>query len=165
MTPIESLPPTVSRRGETTAGRPADRLVVWVRGEHDISTAAALSETLTGVVAGDGGDLVVDLSGVPFMDASTVGVIVRVCGHLRRRSRSLAVRSPSTSARRILDLCGLADLIDPDSDPELAPGGALGSWVAVPVADRVDQPADATVPAPTLMLACSVPAASPPRRP
>ena len=113
MTPTES-PPTLSHRGVVPAERRAGRLVVWVRGEQDISTAAALSETLAGKIALDDRDLVVDLSGVRFMDASTIGVLVRTCRQLRARSRSLVLRSPSVFARQILDICGLADLIDQD---------------------------------------------------
>ena len=75
--------------------RDADRTVVWLRGEHDICTVPALSQILARAIALDDGDLVVDLSGVQFMDASTVGVILRARDFLRLQSRSLALRSPS----------------------------------------------------------------------
>lgn len=48
------------------------------------------------------------------MDASTMGVIVQIHGHLQRRSRSLALRAPSTWPRRVLDICGLSGLIEPE---------------------------------------------------
>jgi anti-anti-sigma factor len=67
-----------STRGPLTFPAPAaDRTVVWLRGEHDVSTVSALSQTMARAIALDDGDLVVDLSGVQFMDAATVGVIVR----------------------------------------------------------------------------------------
>lgn len=81
--------------------------IVWLRGEHDIASAPALSDTLTRAIALDEGDVVLDLSGVAFMGAATVGVILRARAGLRLRSRSLALRDPSVRARRVLDLCGV----------------------------------------------------------
>jgi anti-anti-sigma factor len=135
--------------GVAFVGRDADRVVVWLRGEHDISTVAALCETMAGAFSLDDADVVVDLSGVEFMGAATVGVIVRAHRFLRLRSRSLVVRSPSGCARRVLDLCDSADLIE--SHAVDAPGGtgtagALGTWVAVPAADRVDRRSDCAWP-------------------
>jgi anti-anti-sigma factor len=162
MAPAES-PPDLPRGGVAPAERDADRLVVRVRGEQDMTTAAALSESLAGQIALDDRDLVIDLSEVRFMDASTIGVIVQTCGQLRRRSRSLTLRSPSMFARRLLDICGLADLVDP------APvgvttfpgaGGALGTWVAVPVVDPVDQRGGEAVPGPGRLNAGGVAAAA-----
>lgn len=73
----------------------------------------ALSQTMAQIVAIDGDDLVVDLSGIQFMDASTIGAIIRTRDELRPQLLSLTLRSPSTFARRILGLCGLTDLLDP----------------------------------------------------
>jgi len=152
MAPIESLSVTVSRRGLLGfARRDAARTVVWLRGEHDFSTVAALSETMARAIARDDAELVVDLSEVQFMGAATVGVIVRAHELLGLRSRSLALRSPSRCARRILDLCGHADLLDPrpvGATPAAGTAGALGTWVAVPATNRVDQLADASAPQP-----------------
>jgi anti-anti-sigma factor len=107
--------------------------VVWLHGEHDISTEAELTAALTLAMALDDADLVIDLSNVQFMGAATVGVIARSRAFLQDRQRSVTLRSPSTSARRVLHLCGLADLVDPGT------AGALGTWVAVPATDRVDR--------------------------
>jgi anti-anti-sigma factor len=148
MAPIESVFVTVSRRRLLAFGRrDATRTVVWLRGEHDVSTVAALSETMARAIAGDDADLVVDLSEVQFMDAATVGVIVRARELLGLRSRSLALRSPSRCARRILDLCGDADLLDSRrvvATPAGGAAGALSTSVAVPATDRVDKRADAS---------------------
>jgi anti-sigma B factor antagonist len=138
--------------GVALVGHDADGTVVWLRGEHDISTEAALSEAMARAIALDDADLVVDLSGVQFMGAATVGVIVRNRNLLRLRSRSLALRSPSTRARRVLHLCGLADRVDPrpvDATPRTGIRGALGTWVAVPPADRCDRRAEPSAPKPT----------------
>jgi anti-anti-sigma factor len=146
--PIEISSVTVSRPLVTAcAGRNPDRTVVWLRGEHDVSTVAALSETMARAIALDDADVVVDLSDVQFMGAATVGVIIRAREFLRLRSRFLVLRSPSGCARRILELCGHADLLDlrpVDATPLTGPAGALRTWVAVPATDRIDQRADAS---------------------
>ena len=118
--------------------RDADRTVVWLRGEHDICTVAALSQILARAIALDDGDLVVDLGGVRFMDASTVGVILRARDFLRLQSRSLSLRSPSACAARVLDLSNLGYLLEASLEhpPRHSGAGALGVLVAVP--DRVD---------------------------
>jgi anti-sigma B factor antagonist len=119
----------------------ADRTVVWLRGEHDVSTVAALSQTMARAIALDDGDLVIDLSGIQFMDAATVGVIVRARDFLHLQSRSLALQAPSPCAVRILDLCGLAALLDPrpiDAMPTAAPASAHGRRLPAPPPDRVD---------------------------
>ena len=147
MAAAESLSVIVSRR-HLFARR---RTVVWLWGEQDVSTVDALSETLAGAMAIDDCDLVVDLSEVQFMGAATIGVLVRARELLQMRSRSLVLRSPSRCARRILDLCGQGDLLDPrrvDATPATGTADALGTWVRVPTAGRVDQPAEASAPDP-----------------
>jgi anti-anti-sigma factor len=114
MASTDTLSVTLSRRGlAAIAGRDANRVVVVLRGDHDVSTVAALRETLAQAIILDYVDLVVDLSGVPFMDASTLSAIVRAREYLQRRSLSLTLRSPSRSATRVLELCDLAELVDP----------------------------------------------------
>lgn len=113
------------------ADAPDQGPVVWLRGEHDVSTVAALSETLARAAALGDAAVVIDLSEVEFMDAATVATVVRVRTDLRAQDRSLVLRSPSRSATRIFDLCGLSDLFDEPTDTPSG-AGALESWVAVP---------------------------------
>jgi anti-anti-sigma factor len=110
----ESSSVSAARRLVAFPERDADRAVVWLQGEHDVSTVAALSATLARAIAFDEADLVVDLSGVEFMGAATVGVIVRARDFLRLRSRRVTLRSPSPCVGRLLDVCGIADLIEPN---------------------------------------------------
>ena len=90
--------------------------VVWLRGEHDIVTVSKLARTLAWAVALDDADVVVDLSGVRFMGAETVGAIV-AARTLLVQSRSLTLRSPRRG-RRVIELFGLSGLVDP---PTVAP--------------------------------------------
>ena len=120
-------------------GPEAGPIVVWLWGEHDASTDRALCLTLAHAIALDSAALVLDLSEVNFMAVSTLGVIVRARDFLRQRSQSLMVRSPPAYVRRVIDACGLNDLLGPS--PETAGdenGKALATWVAVPAAQRGD---------------------------
>lgn len=128
--------------------RDVDLSVVWLRGELDLVTVSKLARTLAWAVALDDADVVVDLSGVQFMGAETVDAIIGARNALLLRSRSLTLRSPSTWARRVIEVCGLAGLIDPPTDATLERGApsALDSWVEVPATDRVDRRVEVSSP-------------------
>jgi anti-anti-sigma factor len=141
MAPIAFLSVTVSRRGLLAfAQRGPPDVVVCFRGEQDLATVVELSATTARAITLGEGDLVVDLSRIEFMDASTVGVLSWARDLLRARSRSLVVRSPSRCARRVLELCDLSDLTEPRSadTPVTATAGALSTWVTIPAIDGID---------------------------
>ena len=97
-----------SRHVDTTAGR----TVLCLSGEHDMFTVESLSEAVARAVAAGDGDLVVDLRDVEFMAVATVRVFLHARQLLQQQSRSVVLRSPSASAQRVLDLCGVADLCE-----------------------------------------------------
>jgi anti-anti-sigma factor len=135
--PLTHPGPAVERRVD-------DGRVVWLRGKHDISTVAAVWEMLDGFIALDDSDLVVDLSDVQVIDASTIGVIIQARDSLQPRLRALRLQAPSSCARRLLEMYDLAGLIDDGPiDTMAAAPTALGSWVAVPATDPVDHPTSA----------------------
>lgn len=137
MTPSESPSVSVYRCGQECVGSDPLHTVIGVRGGHDAATREQLSLILAQAEALDGADIIVDLSGVTFMDASTIGAFVVARNRLRCLSRSLSFRDPSPSAWRVLDLCRLAQLVHEDLAPTQTPGAtALGSWVDVPTRDR-----------------------------
>jgi anti-anti-sigma factor len=136
---VGSLFFNVPDRPPVRRGSEAEPIVVWLRGKHDVSTDAALCRALARAIAHDSAGPVLDLSGVEFMGAATLGVIVRARELLRLRSASLTVRSPSAFVRRIISLCGLDDLLRPTCGrADHVTGNALGCWVAVPAAERSD---------------------------
>jgi anti-anti-sigma factor len=126
--------PPLSREGPE-----ASPIVVWLWGEHDLSTDDALCAMLARAIALDSAGLVLDLSEVEFVAVSTLRVIVGARQFLRQQSRSLTVRCPSASVRRAISACGLNDLLTPG--PEITvdeKGKALGTWVATLAAPRGD---------------------------
>lgn len=102
--------------------REGRRTVILLRGEQDLSTAPALAFALTQVSTDGATDLVVDLSGVEFMDAAIVAVLFRARDELRQRARQLDLRDPSPFARRILAVCeGASRRGTADTGPRVVP--------------------------------------------
>ena len=101
MSPVSTSSIRVSRELRLLEGTYVARTVVWLDGEHNASTVPALWVAMSRAAALDDPELVVDLSGVRFMDASTVGVVVRTRTVLGARSRSLVLRAPSRCARAV----------------------------------------------------------------
>jgi len=114
---------------------PGDRhdpdIVVWLRGDQDVSTDGTLCRALARAISLDDAALVVDLSGAELVGLSTLAIIARAREFLGLWSRSLTVRSPSANTRRIIDICGLNDLLGPGEAHGTA-GQALGSRVEMP---------------------------------
>jgi anti-anti-sigma factor len=96
----------VSREGERT--------VVWLEGECDIATLPVLAETLAWTMSLGDADLVVDLSRVTFIGAATINALVQSGNLLHGQSRTLTLRSPSRLVTRVLLVCGLTALLEPD---------------------------------------------------
>lgn len=97
---------------DVLAARRDDRVTVFAPSDHDLSTRDDLIEAVTRAALLLDVDPVLDLSGVAFMDASTVGAILDAADRLESHGRVLRVRSPSTCAQRLLDLCSLCGLIE-----------------------------------------------------
>lgn len=98
---------------EAPVWREGDRTVVRLDGEHDIATLSLLADLLGRAIEADDADLVVDLSGVTFFSAATIGSLMRFRNSMRRQSRDLVLRSPSRCASRVLVACGLTGLLEP----------------------------------------------------
>jgi anti-anti-sigma factor len=92
---------------------------IGLRGELDVADAPTLAAVLTSAIDNGVRRLVLDLVELAFIDAAGIGVIVRAHNRLTTLGGVLTVRSPSPMLRRILDLTGLADLVQPVA-PEAA---------------------------------------------
>jgi anti-sigma B factor antagonist len=94
------------------ASDPTRDTVVWLRGEHDLSTVEAFTLAITEAVDSGGSDLVIDLSGVEFMDSTTIEQILAARTRLGAEGRKARVRHPSRPARYLLNICDLAHLVE-----------------------------------------------------
>ena len=139
-----------------------EQTIVWLKGEHDAATVEELSTLLADSIARTRSDVIIDLSGVDFMGAGPLGVLMRAREFLDRHSRALVLRAPSPKAKRILDLCGIESVPAPSHAPGIVisgPAPALASFVPVPAT----APASPRAPAPAADPSVRARAASPVR--
>ena len=83
----------------------ANDLVLSFNGEFDAVGTAASRETLETVAAdASAAHVVLDLSGVTFMDSSGIGAIVFLFKRLRATGRSLALAGVNGQTRQLIEL-------------------------------------------------------------
>jgi anti-sigma B factor antagonist len=81
-----------------------------VRGEVDMESAPELEAALEEAIRASDGALLVDLSGVEFLDSSGLQVLLRVRARLGTEDRALALVCPFGPVRRVFELAGLSDV-------------------------------------------------------
>lgn len=83
-------------------------VVVSVRGELDIATAAALRDALLRLLHDeDVPDLVVDTSGLSFVDSSGLAVLLMASRRWGEAGKRIVLRDPSPTVVRLVDLTGV----------------------------------------------------------
>jgi anti-sigma B factor antagonist len=82
--------------------------VVSVRGEVDIATAPTLGQIL-GAVLESHEQVVLDLSGVSFIDSTGIGVLMAAARMADADGGGFAIRDPSQSVLRVLELSGVSE--------------------------------------------------------
>ncbi|MGI6230374.1 MAG: STAS domain-containing protein [Tractidigestivibacter sp.] len=89
---------------------------VSVSGEVDVSNASALREAITQELDGGVKNLAIDLSQVPYIDSTGIGVLVGAAHRAAEGGCAFSVERPQRNVARVLSLLGVgADLnvIDP----------------------------------------------------
>ncbi|SDZ45254.1 RNA polymerase sigma-B factor [Micromonospora pattaloongensis] len=100
---------SVQRCGE----HPSGWVVVAVGGEVDRDTADQLREVVVDTVtAAESNDVVIDLEGVPFIDAAGIGALLASHEAARRSTTRLRVAKAQPYVRRSLTVAGLAPLLE-----------------------------------------------------
>jgi anti-sigma B factor antagonist len=90
----------------TAISYPSSATVV-LDGEIDIATAPAIRRFLMAAISGGNVHLAVDTSGVTFIDASGIGVLVASANRARQARGGLSLLAPSRQVRRLLDVLHL----------------------------------------------------------
>ena len=95
------------------------RVTIAIEGELDAYTAPRLGEALSEVIADGEREVVLDATGVTFLDSTGLGTIVH--GHKRLKSHggSLAIARPRSSVFKVIEMTGLHRLI-PVTEPQPA---------------------------------------------
>lgn len=86
--------------------------VIAVNGEVDTATSPRLEEALHAAMDTGASVVMVDMTGVSFMDASGVGVLVSAASRARHQGGRVALCAPSPAVLRVLDATDLRGLLD-----------------------------------------------------
>lgn len=92
--------------------------VVRLAGELDPHSADALADALDGLAPGEGGAggglerVVLDLSGIEFIDSSGLRVVLAARERLAAEGAALVLRAPSEAVHRLLEITDLLDRLD-----------------------------------------------------
>ena len=89
---------------------------VVATGELDIASTSTLTALLSQAVAAGCRDVHIDMNGVTFCDASTIGLLVGLDRRLRTVGGSLTIGRCSPSALRLLHILGLDSLLNDYED-------------------------------------------------
>jgi len=95
-------------------------VTVVLDGEIDIATAPAIRRFLMAAISGGNVHLVVDMSGVTFIGAAGIGVLVAAAKRARQGGGSLSLLAPSPQVLLLLDVFHL-DAILPAAQHSLDP--------------------------------------------
>jgi anti-sigma B factor antagonist len=91
------------------SGRPSATVVLG--GEIDIVTAPAIRRLLLAAISGGSLHLAVDMSGVTFLGAAGIGVLVAAAHRARETGGSLSLLAPSGQVRRLLGILPLKEIL------------------------------------------------------
>lgn len=84
-----------------------DALLVKVAGEVDVSNASELRDAIDAKLPEVAGELVVDISDVPYIDSTGIGVLVGAAHRASDAGASLVVARPQRNVARVLGLLGV----------------------------------------------------------
>ncbi|MEA2153929.1 MAG: hypothetical protein QOE11_69 [Solirubrobacteraceae bacterium] len=112
--PAEQLlePGQLAVRSEREGGAHCIR----VFGELDLATVGAVEEELGRAEAGDAESIVLDLSGLRFMDSTGVRLVVTAAARSRSAGDRLSLVRGPAAVQRVFELSGVADVL-PFGDP------------------------------------------------
>jgi anti-anti-sigma factor len=103
-----------------------DQVVLRVHGELDALTAPVLGATLRVLVEQSATEMVLDLAGLRFMDASGLDMMADISALLATTGRTLILRSPPPMTVRILDITRMDELVRLDKSA-VGPARQAGS--------------------------------------
>jgi anti-anti-sigma factor len=84
-------------------------VVIQLAGELDLESAPELDRRLRELAGEIPGRLLIDLSGLEFMDSSGLAVMVRAQRSARENGRHLALRPGPTQVQRLFELTGMLE--------------------------------------------------------
>lgn len=83
---------------------------VRIEGEVEFATAPRLRATLLDLAQDGATPVVLDLSGVSFLDSAGISLLIQAKKRLASAGSDLVLRRPQTSVRRVLEISGVTEL-------------------------------------------------------
>ena len=102
----------MSPKFDTRVVHEDDAIVISVSGEIDIAACERLRDAIEPNMGPHHQTIILDLSGVEFMDLSSLPILVQARGALTVDGGSLKLRNPSAAAHRLLSVSGAEALLD-----------------------------------------------------
>ena len=95
--------------------------VITLSGQADITTAAELSELITGQLAEETQQLTVDVAGLDFADTAAIRVLLVAARRLRQRGGDLVLLRPQRALARVLEILGADEVVTIQGKNEAPP--------------------------------------------
>jgi anti-sigma B factor antagonist len=90
--------------------------VVSVRGDVDVATSPQLRAELQSAIDGGAKEVVVDVTGMDFIDSAGLGVLIGALKRAREANAGLVLRGVQPSPRKVLGITGLDDMFTIEGD-------------------------------------------------
>jgi anti-anti-sigma factor len=98
----------------------ASSTVISVEGELHVSTAPEFSHALNDAIAGGRTSVVLDMTGVGFIDSTGLSVLLNALRRVTRRGGSLAIACANPTVLRLFEITRLDSTFDIEPDVESA---------------------------------------------
>ena len=85
--------------------------VVAPKGALDLGTSRGLQSRLAELAGETAREVILDLSGVTFIDSVGLGVVLKAAGRFHRQGKRLLIVAPDGPAQRILEFAGVTSRI------------------------------------------------------
>jgi anti-anti-sigma factor len=116
--------------------------VVQVTGDIDLNSAPWLQEQLLRILNGSRHRLLVDLSGVSFLDCAGLRMLLATCRSAEQQACSVSFIAVSGHVRRLAELTGLPEAIMLTAPSLPRPAARYAEYAAQPLVLRAACPAD-----------------------
>ncbi len=100
----------IEERPSAGADESGNAVVLVLRGELDFASAPDLRGVIGRACHGEGSNLVIDLTGLAFIDSSGIAALVHAYKLTAASGGSLVLRSPGSRLLRQLEITGLGSL-------------------------------------------------------
>jgi anti-anti-sigma factor len=94
---------------ELRESRASDEVRLELRGELDLGVGDEVRRALERAAAEQPGRIVVDISGLTFMDSTGLGLLVQARENARTAGRQFCLTQPRAQVRRLFEITGVLD--------------------------------------------------------